>query len=92
MVDVLKSDLRNFLTHGGMCKIIVRGVRCGALQEEPGWTTNFTKIFIRVNWLTFDRGTEYFGGDITQVLQEAHGDEDPHNKVNHESMDLTDEE
>lgn len=75
-----------------MCKTIVRGVRCDALQEEPGWVAHFTNIFIRANWLTLDRGTEYLGGDIVQILQEAHGDNDSHNKVKHESMDPMDEE
>lgn len=92
LVDVLQSDLRNFLTHGGMCKAIVRGVRCDALQEEPGWVARFTNYFIRANWLILDRGAEYFGGDLAQILKETHGDNDSHNKIKHESMDLMDEE
>ncbi|KAI7876059.1 hypothetical protein K492DRAFT_198744 [Lichtheimia hyalospora FSU 10163] len=94
LVDVLKSDLRSFLTHGGMCKTIVRGVRCDALQEEPGWTAQPRNIFIRGNWLTLERGTEYFGDDIALMLEDDHGDsddDDSYNKVKHESMELVDE-
>lgn len=75
-----------------MCKAIVRGVRCDALQEEPGWVARFTNYFIRANWLILDRGAEYFGGDLAQILKETHGDNDSHNKIKHESMDLMDEE
>lgn len=50
VADVLDSDLREYLTQGGLCKAVVQGTKYDAGHHEPGWLKNSNE-YLRVSLL-----------------------------------------
>lgn len=50
VADILDSELREYLTQGGICKAVVRGSSHVAGAHEPGWSIGSNR-YLRVSWV-----------------------------------------
>ena len=50
VTDILDSELREYLTQGGICKAVVRGSSHVAGAHEQGWSIGSNK-YLRVSWV-----------------------------------------
>lgn len=50
VTDILDSELREYLTQGGICKAVVRGSSHIASAHEPGWSIGSNR-YLRVSWV-----------------------------------------
>ncbi|KAI9488494.1 hypothetical protein BDB00DRAFT_847900 [Zychaea mexicana] len=68
--DLVQSDIRNFLSQGGMCRVIVRGSMRAAPIAEQGWIPTTTR-YLQVTWIMQDQGPEYLGEGIRETAAAA---------------------
>ncbi|CDS07602.1 hypothetical protein LRAMOSA01551 [Lichtheimia ramosa] len=72
VTDILDSELREYLTQGGICKAVVRGSSHIAGNHEPGWSVGSNK-YLRVSWVM--REPEDWEEEERRMLEEEYASE-----------------
>ncbi|KAG2227013.1 hypothetical protein INT45_006420 [Circinella minor] len=57
--DLVQSDVAQYLSRGGMCRVIVRGIMRIAPITEQGWVPTSTR-FLQVTWIMREQQPEVF--------------------------------
>ncbi|KAI7860742.1 hypothetical protein BDC45DRAFT_562947 [Circinella umbellata] len=57
--DLVQSDVAQYLSRGGMCRVIVRGIMRIAPITEQGWVPTSTR-FLQVTWIMREQQPEDF--------------------------------
>ncbi|KAI9253796.1 hypothetical protein BDA99DRAFT_163777 [Phascolomyces articulosus] len=61
--DIAQSDVRDYLSQGGMCRVIVRGMMRTAPIPEQGWIPSSTR-YLQVTWIMQEQGPEFLGEQV----------------------------